>query len=297
VSDKETAPWIEKLTDRLAPLFPIRFYATTDEYDRKYAAKRAELVRIISETFAEECTAQAPTQRESTEGEDIAKKIIIDTEVRQLQRSFEGLGTVSDRTSEPLMRAALSRVWDAARYETEATPQGTPNTHEEDICPSCYNSYSFCDCQSSGQVSPTSEYLENKAEDSNRPQERGISPDEVTSEPQVTPSYESLESELEWNKMRVAELESHIESQATPQGTPTCRHCNLPVANLDGVLVHRSTLHSKCPTAGNLSGTTDTIAEDAPQPAECPQCGSKDFWTVLPACHGGKAHKWHAKEK
>jgi hypothetical protein len=31
-------------------------------------------------------------------------------------------------------------------------------------------------------------------------------------------------------------------------------------------------------------------------PSECPQCGSKDFWTVLPACHGGKAHKWHAKE-
>jgi hypothetical protein len=30
---------------------------------------------------------------------------------------------------------------------------------------------------------------------------------------------------------------------------------------------------------------------------QCPQCGSKDFWTVLPACHGGKAHKWHAKEK
>jgi hypothetical protein len=32
-------------------------------------------------------------------------------------------------------------------------------------------------------------------------------------------------------------------------------------------------------------------------PDQCPQCGSKDFWTVLPACHGGKAHKWHSKEK
>jgi hypothetical protein len=36
------------------------------------------------------------------------------------------------------------------------------------------------------------------------------------------------------------------------------------------------------------------VPENAPT-SECPQCGSKDFWTVLPACHGGKAHKWHRK--
>jgi hypothetical protein len=86
-------------------------------------------------------------------------------------------------------------------------------------------------------------------------------------------------------KAAIAEVEN------APQGTPTnkivqpttnparrSRCCNAPIIENDDAL---------CTACGY---PTSAI------PAECPQCGSKDFWTVLPACHGGKAHKWHRKE-
>jgi hypothetical protein len=52
------------------------------------------------------------TNEEKSEGETIAKKIIIDAEVYRLQRNFETLG-LWNKAFEPLLRATLSRVWDA----------------------------------------------------------------------------------------------------------------------------------------------------------------------------------------
>jgi hypothetical protein len=65
-----------------------------------------------------------------------------------------------------------------------------------------------------------------------------------------------------------------------PQGTPppTCFACN--DVEHDGPCKDRAYYQAK-------------VLREA-TPDRCPQCGSKDFWTVLPACHGGKAHKWHA---
>jgi hypothetical protein len=32
----------------------------------------------------------------------------------------------------------------------------------------------------------------------------------------------------------------------------------------------------------------------SPTPDKCPRCDSKDYWTALPACHGGIADSWHS---
>ena len=50
-------------------------------------------------------------------GEGQAQEIIAE-EIRHLQRSFEGMGTVSDVTAEKLLRPSFQRVWSAAK----ATP-------------------------------------------------------------------------------------------------------------------------------------------------------------------------------
>jgi hypothetical protein len=81
--------------------------------------------------------------------------------------------------------------------------------------------------------------------------------------------------------------------RATPQGTPTeCELC--------GHSAHVRTLRIFGRVKPKFPATTPEewreFGKTLTTPAECPQCGSKDFWTVLPACHGGKAHKWHRKE-
>ena len=77
--------------------------------------------------------------------------------------------------------------------------------------------------------------------------------------------------------------ESMPPSEPVTPGTPAslerrCIHCHVPVVTLDGTLVHKATLRDKCPTAGNLSGRTNTKAE-APVPAPpspCQDCAAND---------------------
>jgi hypothetical protein len=96
---------------------------------------------------------------------------------------------------------------------------------------------------------------------------------------------------------------------ATPQGTPTPDPFSKGYKHREGNPVSDACgdgKHSKCTQNYTKCHCTSRgghtvphayadVGELMPTPDECPQCGSKDFWTVLPACHGGKAHKWHAK--
>ena len=60
----------------------------------------------------------------------------------------------------------------------------------------------------------------------------------------------------------------------------TCEHCHLPIGNLDGVWVHRATLYAKCPTLGNLSKQTNTVAAPTPSLYEAAAPTFEAFWDL-----------------
>jgi hypothetical protein len=82
--------------------------------------------------------------------------------------------------------------------------------------------------------------------------------------------------------IRTDQLERILDDAATPQVTPC-----LGYPKCDGDLPGEKH-EAECPA---FEGTSE---QASPTPDKCPRCGSKDYWTALPACHGGIADSWHS---
>jgi hypothetical protein len=265
---KETAPWMreaaKEIWRRFAATFPEVEPASEIGFDKPIA-------QIIAK-HAVECTAQAPTRLERPLTIDAIQEIV--TECGKQKSEAESLRTESVRLRDALdtiiakcspspktgyHRRLCDIFGELLDIATEAKRAATPQGTPTDllaVIERLANHGSVEDYTVEGIRAELREALH-------------------TFRPQGTPAPDEQEE--------LAIYEQHIAELTARQKKPLSQQDRMWINGYrQGWL---ACLTRKRPTA-TPQGT----------PSECPQCGSKDFWTVLPACHGGKAHKWH-KEK